>query len=158
MSLVPAKCTQCGANIEIDSTKEAGICPNCGTAFISEKAINNYITNNNNVFNIEKANIFLNNHPKEESKIMVYGITQFVIGGTVKVYWNNNFVGKLPKGGLIEIPIKEDGVLSISCGINPVKGKTFIKAGKTTKVQIIYNRLTGGFIPQIVDTVVNGKI
>lgn len=51
MPLVAAKCTQCGANIEIDNTKEAGSCKYCGTAFITEKAINNYntyITNNNN--------------------------------------------------------------------------------------------------------------
>lgn len=51
MPLVAAKCTQCGANIEVDDTNEAGICKYCGTAFITEKAINNYntyITNNNN--------------------------------------------------------------------------------------------------------------
>lgn len=51
MPLVPAKCTQCGANIEIDDTKEAGICKYCGTAFITQKAITNYntyVTNNNN--------------------------------------------------------------------------------------------------------------
>ncbi len=44
MGLVAAKCTQCGANIEIDDTKEAGICKFCGTAFITEKAITNYNT------------------------------------------------------------------------------------------------------------------
>ena len=44
MPLVPAICTQCGAPIEVDNAKEAGICPHCGTAFITEKAINNYIT------------------------------------------------------------------------------------------------------------------
>lgn len=52
MALVPAICTQCGANIEIDDTKEAGICQHCGTAFVTEKAINTYnnsITNNINV-------------------------------------------------------------------------------------------------------------
>ena len=38
MPLVAAKCTQCGANIEVDETKEAGICQYCGTAFITEKA------------------------------------------------------------------------------------------------------------------------
>lgn len=51
MALIPAKCTQCGANIEVDVSQEAGICKYCGTAFITEKAINNYntyITNNNN--------------------------------------------------------------------------------------------------------------
>ena len=47
MGFVAAKCTQCGANIEVDDTKEAGICKYCGTAFVTEKAINNYnITNN----------------------------------------------------------------------------------------------------------------
>ncbi|MBE6861475.1 MAG: tetratricopeptide repeat protein [Ruminococcus sp.] len=49
MALVPAKCTQCGGNIEVDNTHEAGICQHCGTPFITEKAINNYntfVTNN----------------------------------------------------------------------------------------------------------------
>lgn len=52
MPLVAAKCTQCGANIEVDDTKEAGICKYCGTAFITEKVINNYTTNiTNNIVN-----------------------------------------------------------------------------------------------------------
>ena len=42
MALVPAICTQCGAQIEVDDTHEAGVCNHCGTAFITEKAINNY--------------------------------------------------------------------------------------------------------------------
>ncbi len=44
MAKVPAKCTQCGANIEIDDAADAGICPYCGTAFVTQKAINNYNT------------------------------------------------------------------------------------------------------------------
>lgn len=52
MPLVPAKCTQCGANITVDDSKDAAICDFCGTAFITEKAINNYhITNNVNISN-----------------------------------------------------------------------------------------------------------
>lgn len=49
MGLVAAKCPQCGANINVDEEKDAGICEYCGTAFITEKAINNYntyVTNN----------------------------------------------------------------------------------------------------------------
>lgn len=46
MPLVQAKCTNCGANLEIDNTKDAAICPYCGTAFIVEKAISNYNTTN----------------------------------------------------------------------------------------------------------------
>ena len=64
MGFVAAKCTQCGANIEVDDTKEAGICKYCGTAFVTEKAINNYntyITTNNNFaganINVVGANI-----------------------------------------------------------------------------------------------------
>ena len=52
MPLVPAICTQCGAQIEVDNTCEAGICKHCGTAFITEKAINNITTNfTNNIVN-----------------------------------------------------------------------------------------------------------
>lgn len=52
MALVPAICTQCGAQIEVDDTHEAGVCNHCGTAFITEKAINNYTTNiTNNIVN-----------------------------------------------------------------------------------------------------------
>ncbi len=59
MPLVEAKCTQCGANIEVDDTKEAGICKVCGTAFITEKAITNYSTyiSNNNKFAGTNINI-----------------------------------------------------------------------------------------------------
>ena len=59
MPLVPAKCTQCGANITVDDSKDAAICEFCGTAFITEKVINNYQANitNNNVFYGATVNI-----------------------------------------------------------------------------------------------------
>jgi len=41
MELVPVICTQCGAQIEVDDTHEAGICKYCGTMYITEKANNN---------------------------------------------------------------------------------------------------------------------
>lgn len=47
MALKPAICTQCGGKLEVDDSKEAGICPFCGTAFITEKVINQYVTQNN---------------------------------------------------------------------------------------------------------------
>ena len=46
MPLVPAICPQCGGTIEVDNTREAGICKYCGTPFITEKAINNYTISN----------------------------------------------------------------------------------------------------------------
>ena len=51
MALVAAKCTECGAAIEVEDTKDAGICNFCGTAFITQKVINN--TNVQNTFNVE---------------------------------------------------------------------------------------------------------
>ncbi len=51
MGFIAAKCTQCGANIQVDESKDAGICSHCNTAFVTEKAINNYnsfVTNNHN--------------------------------------------------------------------------------------------------------------
>lgn len=40
MPLVDAKCTNCGAPLKLDNTKDAAICEHCGSAFIVEKAIN----------------------------------------------------------------------------------------------------------------------
>ena len=63
--MVAAKCTQCGANITIDDTKEAGICEFCGTAFITEKVINNYNTINNYHANV--VNVY--NSPTEDFEV-----------------------------------------------------------------------------------------
>lgn len=52
MPLIAANCTNCGANIKVDDTKEAGICTFCNTAFITEKVINNYVTNLNKTENV----------------------------------------------------------------------------------------------------------
>ena len=46
MPLVQVKCTNCGANLEIDNTLDAAVCPYCNVPFVVEKAINNYKTAN----------------------------------------------------------------------------------------------------------------
>lgn len=59
MPLVAAKCTNCGASLQVDSSKEAAVCQYCGTPYITEKAIKYYNTTNNinaNVVNIYGAN------------------------------------------------------------------------------------------------------
>ncbi len=71
MPLVPAICPQCGAQIEVDNTHEAGICTHCGTAFVTEKAINNqniHITNNNN---FAGTNIIIQNEPKKKQPFVI---------------------------------------------------------------------------------------
>lgn len=47
MPLVNAKCTNCGAPLEVDHAKDAAVCSYCGSAFIVEKAINSYNISNN---------------------------------------------------------------------------------------------------------------
>lgn len=47
MALVAAKCSQCGASIQVEDSAEKGVCPYCGTEYYAEKIINNtYVTNN----------------------------------------------------------------------------------------------------------------
>ncbi len=53
MALKPAICTQCGAQIEVDDSHESGICSQCGTAFVTEKVIQQNVNN----VNIENATI-----------------------------------------------------------------------------------------------------
>lgn len=62
MNLVDAKCTNCAGVLKVDDSKEAAVCPYCGSAYIVEKAIQNFnITNNlsvaNATINLNGANI-----------------------------------------------------------------------------------------------------
>lgn len=70
MGLIAAKCTQCGANIEVDETKEAGICKYCGTAFITEKAINNYKINAEKVI-VNSDNVNISSYDIESALVAV---------------------------------------------------------------------------------------
>ena len=52
MAFIPAKCSQCGAEINVDNTLEYGYCSHCGTKYITEKIIKNesiYIENQTNI-------------------------------------------------------------------------------------------------------------
>lgn len=65
MPLVKAQCPNCMGNLDVDNTKDAAICPFCGTPFIVEKAIqniSNYINNTNYI-----QNAIFSNEPKKES-------------------------------------------------------------------------------------------
>ena len=45
MPLVKAQCTNCGAALDVDNQKDAAICPFCGTAYVVEKAIQQFSIN-----------------------------------------------------------------------------------------------------------------
>jgi predicted RNA-binding Zn-ribbon protein involved in translation (DUF1610 family) len=52
MALIAAVCSRCGGQIQVDNSLETGICPFCGTTFITEKIVNNYHTNNTFTSNV----------------------------------------------------------------------------------------------------------
>lgn len=58
--LVPAVCTQCGGQLEVDPQQQAAVCPYCGTPFIVEKAINNY-----NITHVHQNNTIHVQHGKK---------------------------------------------------------------------------------------------
>ncbi len=42
-----AKCTSCGANIVVDENQDAGVCPFCNTAYVTDKVIKEHYNSNN---------------------------------------------------------------------------------------------------------------
>lgn len=56
-ALVPAICSQCGAKVSVDPTKEAAVCEYCGTPFIVEKAINKYSTYNQAIHIVDNSTL-----------------------------------------------------------------------------------------------------
>ena len=134
MGLVPAKCSQCGANIQVDPSKEAGICPNCGTAFITEKVIHNYnITNNmainNATFTIEQER---ENYDREILFIRYsdkYGKTSATIFVDDKEY------GRIYKFGREKIMVDSKKAHRIYCVCGNTKSNTvFISPGDNMNV------------------------
>lgn len=80
MPFVKAKCTNCGETLEVDSSREAAVCPSCGSAYIVENAVNNY----NNHYNYNISNNIT------DSVVNIYGgaTNDFDIRGGVLVKYN----------------------------------------------------------------------
>ena len=114
MPLVQAKCTNCGANLQVDNTKDAAICPYCGSAYIVEKAINNYNVTNNiqagvvNVFGGNSADFVIRAGTLEKYN---GAATEVVIPANVKEIGFQVFEGL----GITHITIPE-GIESIKAG------------------------------------------
>ena len=85
MPLVPAKCTQCGATIEVDNKKDAAVCKYCGCAFIVEKAINNYTTNIINNNNFSGATINVSNQA-DANNLFQLGLSSYKSGRYEEAY------------------------------------------------------------------------
>ncbi|MBR5948727.1 MAG: leucine-rich repeat protein [Clostridia bacterium] len=116
MPLVNAKCTNCGANLEVDNAKDAAICEHCGSAFIVEKAINNYNVTNNiqagvvNIFGGNSADFVIC-----AGELVKYtgAATDVVIPETVTVINTDAFYGCI---GLTSVVIP-DSVQEIGYGL-----------------------------------------
>lgn len=113
MSIKQAKCIKCGAIIKVDDTNKADVCPLCGTAFITQEAIESYIKNNQKdsmekeLLNLdveraivlariaeengdlEKANIYYDHvlklDPKNEIALRKFGKSEVFYVGSAKV-------------------------------------------------------------------------
>lgn len=94
MPLVQAKCTNCGANLEINNTLDAAVCPYCGAAFIVEKAINNFNTTNHinagvvNVYGGNSADFVIRGGVLEKYN---GAATEVVIPNSVKIIGDKAF-------------------------------------------------------------------
>lgn len=89
---------------------------------------------------------------KEKSELILYGITQtFLIGGTVTALLDGRVVAKIHKGEKVVLPITKTCELTIRCGINLMKSRKMIFPDRTTKVQVVYDRLTGSFLLKELD-------
>lgn len=112
MALIPAICTQCGAQIKVDDQKEAGICEYCGTAFITEKAINNYNVTNNiqaNTVNIYSQSAS-DDFETEGSTLIIYKgkaevveIPRYIQYIAEDAFRNNNYIKKIILSNVNEI-------------------------------------------------------
>lgn len=96
MPLVEAKCTNCGANLKVDNTKDAAICEFCGTPFVVEKAINNYNVSNNisnsivNIYGGNSADFIIRAGKLEK---YIGASSDVIIPNSVTIIGNESFAG-----------------------------------------------------------------
>ena len=62
MGFLEEKCTSCGAQLKVESSKDAAICQYCNTPFVVEKAINYY----KNEISISNSKVTINNYGNNE--------------------------------------------------------------------------------------------
>lgn len=90
MSIIQAKCENCGGIISIDSSKKSAICPFCNTPFVIQDDINNYnITNNVNVGSGATVNIYGNHNNDFEIEA---GVLKKYKGSSTDVVIPNNVI------------------------------------------------------------------
>jgi len=89
-----------------------------------------------------------------DSKVIVYGITQqALIGGTLQVLFNGEWIGEVKKQAVLEFPITKDGVVSVNYGMKRNTGKIEVKAGQITSIKYEFSGYSGQLVPKIIDSI-----
>lgn len=136
MSLVKAECPQFGATIQVDNTKEAGICQYCGTAFITEKAISNYsIVNNttiqNAIFNVTKT--------LDEIELeTIYIAREYdVLTEKMEVLVDEKVYATIDNGEVIELKIEKNSHHRIQFALGNEKSNVlFLEKGEIINIKV----------------------
>lgn len=93
MNLIPGICSQCGATLSVDKSKEAMICPYCNTPFVVEKAIQMFNMSYNITNNINAQNVIIEGKDNYDFNI---------VGGVLKKY-NGTSISVVIPGEVIKI-------------------------------------------------------
>ena len=128
MALIPGICTQCGATLTADDTKDCMICPYCNTPFIVEKAINNF----HNTYNISNSTV--NIYSKENDDFVIRaGVLEKYNGSETKVTIPTtvSFIGYRSFKdcyGLTEVIVSE--------GVTDINGEAFYSCKSLKKISL----------------------
>ena len=135
MPLVHAKCTNCGANLEVDDSKETAICPACNTPYIVEKAIKNITVTG--TANFQNANVTIQGGSPSIDNLLARAIEFERNGEYDKAldYYNK----------VLDLDYKNQRARD---GIEYIRNLTAPKQDQVVQEQLIMSvPCTGGFIP-----------
>ena len=118
MTLVAAKCTQCGANLQVDPNSETTVCDYCNTAFITERAIKHYHNYNvaGDYVNTQVVNNY-NVQSKRRGKVAFKTTSQEIgwIGRYIIKNKNGDVLAKLKANQSFETGFDGDTFFSVEC-------------------------------------------
>lgn len=90
-----------------------------------------------------------------ESKLIVASPVQtFLVNPKIRVYWRGREVAALGKGESVTIPIDADGEVRFEASVR--SARLAVRAGEVTRVQLMWDRVSGKLLPQVVESFTSG--